>query len=209
MNEEMANEFGNNFNYYKDVKGFIIEHKNFNELSKNINVDYKKIEKTINTYNDAYDKKIIDKYNKTTFFHKFDLNKKIYSMIITPSVHYTMGGLKINSKAEVISTKGKTIKGLYGAGEVTGGVHGGNRLGGNSLAECGVFGRIAADSAVNYIIKNNYIIKSGMIKRSSIFDIIGISSLLQMAIAGIIGYEYYRRGGCFIGNNNFGNYYLL
>ena len=162
MNEEMANEFGKNFNYYKDVKGFIIEHKNFNELSKNINVDYKKIEKTINTHNDAYDKKIIDKYNKTTFFHKFDLNKKIYSMIITPSVHYTMGGIKINSKAEVINTNGKTIKGLYGAGEVTGGVHGGNRLGGNSLAECGVFGRIAADSAVNYIIKNNYIIKTGI-----------------------------------------------
>ena len=209
MNEEMANQFGKNFNYYKDVKGFIIEHKNFNELSKNINVDYKKIEKTINTHNDAYDKKIIDKYNKTTFFHKFDLNKKIYSMIITPSVHYTMGGIKINSKAEVINTNGKTIKGLYGAGEVTGGVHGGNRLGGNSLAECGVFGRIAADSAVNYIIQNNYIIKTGIIKRSSILGSIGISSLFQMAIAGIIGYECYRRGGCFIGNNNFGNYYLL
>lgn len=58
-------------------------------------------------------------------------------MIITPSVHYTIGGLKTNSKAEVISTNGKPIKGLYYAGEVTRGVHDGNRLGGNSLAECG------------------------------------------------------------------------
>ena len=209
MNEEMANEFGNHFKYYKDVKGFIIEHKNFNELSKDIKVDYQKMENTINKHNDACDKKIIDKYNKTTFFHKFDLNKKIYSMIITPSVHYTMGGLKINNKAEVINTNGKPIKGLYGAGEVTGGVHGGNRLGGNSLAECGVFGRIAADSAVNYILKSNYTINSGIFRKSSILGSIGISPLLQMAIAGIIGYDCYRRGGCFIGNNNFGNYYLL
>ena len=47
MNKEMAKEFGNHFKYYKDVKGFIIEHKNFNELSKDINIDYKKIENTI------------------------------------------------------------------------------------------------------------------------------------------------------------------
>lgn len=209
MNEEMAKEFGNHFNYYKDVKGFIIEHTNFNELSKNINVDYQKIVNTINKHNDACDKKIIDKYNKTTFLHKFDLNKKIYSMIITPSVHYTMGGIKINNNTEVINTNGKPIKGLYGAGEVTGGVHGGNRLGGNSLAECGVFGRIAANSAVNYIMKNNFTVNTGIVKRSSILGSIGISSLFQMAIVGIIGYDCYRRGGCFIGNNNFGNYYLL
>jgi succinate dehydrogenase/fumarate reductase flavoprotein subunit len=209
MNEEMAVEFGNHFNYYKDFKGFILEHANFNEMSKNLNIDYKRIENTINMYNDAYDKKIVDKYNKTTFLHKFDLNKKIYSMVITPSVHYTMGGLKINNRSEVIDTNGKPINGLFGAGEVTGGVHGGNRLGGNSLAECGVFGRIAADSAVNYIAKNKNILNPGIIKKSSIFGSLGISSLFQMAIAGMIGYDCYKRGGCFVGNNNFGNYYLL
>ena len=97
----------------------------------------------------------------------------------------------------------------FGAGEVTGGVHGGNRLGGNSLAECGVFGRIAADSAVNYIVKNNNVINTGIIKKSSIFGSLGISSLFQITIAGMIGYDCYKRGGYFIGNNNFGNYYLL
>jgi len=209
MNEEMAVEFGNHFKYYKDFKGFIIEHENFNEMSKSLNIDYKRIESTIGVYNDAYDKKILDKYNKTTFLHKFDLNKKIFSMVITPSVHYTMGGLKINNRSEVIDKNGKPINGLFGAGEVTGGVHGGNRLGGNSLAECGVFGRIAADSAVNYISKNNNILNTGIIKKSSIFGSLGISSLFQMAIAGVIGYDCYKRGGCFVGNNNFGNYYLL
>ena len=76
-------------------------------------------------------------------------------MIVTPSIHYTMGGVKINNNTEVIDTNGKPIKGLFGAGEVTGGVHGGNRLGGNSLSECGTFGRVASDSAVDYII-NKY-----------------------------------------------------
>ena len=209
MNEEMAVEFGNHFNYYKDFKGFILEHENFIEMSKSLNIDYKRIENTINMYNDAYDKKIVDKYNKTTFLHKFDLNKKIFSMVITPSVHYTMGGLKINNRSEVIDKNGKPINGLFGAGEVTGGVHGGNRLGGNSLAECGVFGRIAADSAVNYIAKNNNVLNTGIIKKSSILGSLGISSLFQMAIAGMIGYDCYKRGGCFVGNNNFGNYYLL
>ena len=209
MNEEMAVEFGNHFNYYKDFKGFILEHENFIEMSKSLNIDYKRIENTINMYNDAYDKKIVDKYNKTTFLHKFDLNKKIFSMVITPSVHYTMGGLKINNRSEVIDKNGKPINGLFGAGEVTGGVHGGNRLGGNSLAECGVFGRIAADSAVNYIAKNKNALNTGIIKKSSILGSLGISSLFQMAIAGMIGYDCYKRGGCFVGNNNFGNYYLL
>jgi len=113
MNEEMAIEFGNHFNYYKDFKGFISEHKNFNEMSKSLNIDYKRIESTINMYNDAYDKKIVDKYDKTIFLHKFDLNKKIYSMVITPSVHYTMGGLKINNRSEVIDKNGKPINGFW------------------------------------------------------------------------------------------------
>ena len=80
-------------------------------------------------------------------------------MIITPSIHYTMGGLKMNNKGEILNSNNESIKGLFGAGEVTEGVHGGNRLGGNSLAECGVFGRISADSAVDYILNYNNDIK--------------------------------------------------
>ena len=151
MNQEMANEFGNSFFYYKDVQGFILEHKDFLEMANELNLDYKDLESTINSYNEGFEKKL-DEFNKTTFPYKFDLTKKVYSMIITPSIHYTMGGLKINNKGEILNSSNERINGLYGAGEVTGGVHGGNRLGGNSLAECGVYGRISANSAVNYIL---------------------------------------------------------
>ena len=158
MNQEMANEFGNNFYFYKDVQGFIIEHNNFSEMSSELNISYNNLENTINEYNEAFDKKL-DKFNKTNFPYKFDLTKTVYSMIITPSIHYTMGGLKMNNKGEILNSNNESIKGLFGAGEVTGGVHGGNRLGGNSLAECGVFGRISADSAVDYILNYNNDIK--------------------------------------------------
>ena len=186
MNQEMANEFGNNFYFYKDVQGFIEQHSNFSELSKNINIDYNNLEKTINSYNEAFEKKL-DEFNKTTFPYKFNLNDTIYSMIITPSIHYTMGGLKINNKAEVLDVNNKTIKGLFGAGEVTGGVHGGNRLGGNSLAECGVYGRISADSAVDYIINkknNSYIIQ--IIPKNKSSGRIGTGAIIGIIIAGVV-----------------------
>ena len=73
-----------------------------------------------------------------------------YAILVTPAVHHTMGGVKINTKAEVINTKGKVIPGYYAAGEVTGGVHGGNRLGGNAQADIIVFGRIAGEQAAAY-----------------------------------------------------------
>jgi fumarate reductase flavoprotein subunit len=74
-----------------------------------------------------------------------------YAIKIAPGIHHTMGGVKINTKAEVINTEGQAIPGLYAAGEVTGGVHGGNRLGGNAVADIVIFGRIAAQSAMEYI----------------------------------------------------------
>ena len=66
-----------------------------------------------------------------------------------PTIHHTMGGIKINTNAEVIDRNGKVIPGLYAAGEVTGGVHGENRLGGNAVADCMVFGRTAGRMAAN------------------------------------------------------------
>ena len=74
-----------------------------------------------------------------------------YAIEVEPVLHHTMGGIKINSKAEVVNKSGNPVPGLYAAGEVTGGVHGGNRLGGNAVADIIVFGQIAGTSAVNYI----------------------------------------------------------
>ena len=183
MNQEMANEFGNNFYFYKDVQGFIIEHNNFSEMSSELNISYNNLENTINEYNEAFDKKL-DKFNKTNFPYKFDLKKTVYSMIITPSIHYTMGGLKMNNKGEILNSNNESIKGLFGAGEVTGGIHGGNRLGGNSLAECGVFGRISADSAVDYIL--NYNIKDLVSKNRFFFYRRSSRGLKAGEIIGII-----------------------
>ena len=74
-----------------------------------------------------------------------------YAVKVQPSVHHTMGGVKIDTKAEVIGKNGKVIPGLFAAGEVTGGVHGGNRLGGNAQADIMTFGRISGLSADAYL----------------------------------------------------------
>ena len=82
----------------------------------------------------------------------FPLNEAPYYAIeVEPVIHHTMGGIKINTKAEVITRAGNAIPGLYAAGEVTGGVHGGNRLGGNAVADIVVFGQIAGTSAARSI----------------------------------------------------------
>ena len=74
-----------------------------------------------------------------------------YAVEVGPAVHHTMGGIKINTKAEVLNSSDAVIPGLFAAGEVTGGVHGGNRLGGNAVADICIYGKIAADSALAYI----------------------------------------------------------
>lgn len=76
-----------------------------------------------------------------------------YAVEVGPAIHHTMGGIKITPNAEVLDTNGNVIPGLYAAGEVTGGVHGGNRLGGNAVADICVYGKIAADSALEFIKK--------------------------------------------------------
>ena len=73
--------------------------------------------------------------------------------IMTPVLHYTMGGLEIDPESRVIDGSGKPIPGLFAAGEVAGGVHGANRLGGSSLLGCVVFGRVSGDSAAAYLLQ--------------------------------------------------------
>merc|ERR1712230_312870 len=75
-----------------------------------------------------------------------------YVAIITPVIHYCMGGLEVTADAECIAKNGQVIPGMYAAGEIAGGVHGNNRLGGNSLLDCVVFGRVAGKAAAKYIM---------------------------------------------------------
>lgn len=76
-----------------------------------------------------------------------------YMLKAAPAVHHTMGGLVINGKAEVQSKDGKSIEGLFAAGEVTGGIHGSNRLGSVAMADITVFGKIAGENAADFAKK--------------------------------------------------------
>merc|ERR1719375_1889091 len=82
-------------------------------------------------------------------------SEPFYVAIITPVIHYCMGGLEIDAEGAVIGKSGAPIKSLYCAGEVAGGVHGNNRLGGNSLLDCVVFGRVTGKAATKYILGND------------------------------------------------------
>ena len=79
-------------------------------------------------------------------------SQPFYVAIITPVIHYCMGGLLIDTDSACIGSSNVAIPGLYAAGEVAGGVHGNNRLGGNSLLDCVVFGRVAGKAAAKYML---------------------------------------------------------
>merc|ERR1712194_467036 len=78
--------------------------------------------------------------------------QSFYVAIITPVIHYCMGGLEVDVDSACLGSDGKAIPGLYAAGEVAGGIHGNNRLGGNSLLDCVVFGRVSGLHATKYML---------------------------------------------------------
>jgi len=116
------------------------------ELATAIGVPPEALEATVAKYNVAFDTKNDDEFKRSDMPRPIR-TPKFYAIGVQPGIHYTMGGLKIDSQTRVIDKDGKPVAGLYAAGEVTGGVHGANRLGGNSIAETITFGRIAGASA--------------------------------------------------------------
>ena len=134
---------------YIKMPGMVIQGKTLDEIAKNMGVPAANLKATMAQYakDQAAGK---DSCCGRTKMER-PLNKApYYAILVTPAVHHTMGGVKINTKAEVIDVNGKVIPGYFAAGEVTGGVHGGNRLGGNAQADIIVFGRIAGNSATAY-----------------------------------------------------------
>lgn len=118
------------------------------ELAKAMGAEADVMENTVKAHNAFLRGEISDEFGKDFSKSFIPLDKGPYYAISQwPSVHYTMGGLRIDTSARVLNKEGKPIPGLYAAGEVCGGVHGANRMGGNALAECVVFGRIAGASA--------------------------------------------------------------
>ena len=105
--------------------------------------------KTMETWNGYVAEKNDPDFGRTSFAEPLD-TAPFYAVKVTAGIHHTMGGLKIDPETHVINTDGDIIPGLFAAGEVTGGVHGGNRLGGNAVADFVVFGRIAGTQAAAY-----------------------------------------------------------
>ena len=128
--------------------GYTVTGSDAASLAKEMNVDASALSATIETWNKAVEAKSDTEFNRTSFNHQ--LTGNLYALTVQPGIHHTMGGLKINTNTEVINTSGSVIGGLFAAGEVTGGVHGANRLGGNAVADFTVFGRIAGQAAADY-----------------------------------------------------------
>jgi fumarate reductase flavoprotein subunit/urocanate reductase len=127
-------------------RGIIFKADTIDEMAKKMEVDPKVLKATLDHYNQFGKDKQDPDFGKVTFTQTID-KPPYYFGIETADVHFTCGGVRINPKTEVLDFDGKVIPGLYAAGETTGGVHGTNRAGGNSLTAIFVFGRIAGANA--------------------------------------------------------------
>ncbi|KAI1431672.1 FAD binding domain-containing protein [Xylaria sp. CBS 124048] len=124
------------------------------QLAKEIGCTPDHLQKTFKTYNAIAEGKQKDPWGKK-FFHNMplDINDTFHVSVMEPVLHFTMGGIEINDKAQVLNQEKKPFEGLFACGELAGGVHGANRLGGSSLLGCVVYGRVAGDSASNYLFQ--------------------------------------------------------
>jgi urocanate reductase len=145
--------YGEEYNSLVEDK-LLIEADTLEEAAKFFNIDEKQLLETINTYNEyaedflsGTDSTEADKeWNRKAKLAKVE-NGPFYIEKVIPSAHHTMGGLLINTECKVVNTNGDVIEGLYAAGEVVGGIHGNNRLGGNALTDITVFGKLAGKYA--------------------------------------------------------------
>lgn len=127
--------------------GTLVRADTLEELATQLGMDPAVFVETIDKYNSYVADGLDPEFGKDVF----DLQVKVppfYATPRKPAVHHTMGGLKIDTRTHVLNTDGAIIDGLYAAGEVAGGIHAGNRLGGNSLTDIFTFGRIAGNTAI-------------------------------------------------------------
>ena len=134
------------------TKGYAVQADTYEELAEKLGIDPATFAATMEAWNKAVADQKDDEFGRLSFAAALD-TAPYYAIKVSPGIHHTMGGLKINTNAEVLTEADEVIPGLYAAGEVTGGVHGANRLGGNAVADIVVFGRIAAQNAAAYIAK--------------------------------------------------------
>lgn len=134
-----------------DKMGFVIQADTIEALAKEIGVPADKLKSTLDTWNSAVKNKNDAEFGRTTGMDNDLSTGPYYAIKIAPGIHYTMGGVKINTNTEVLNKDGAAIPGLFAAGEVTGGLHGQNRIGGNSVAEIIIFGRQAGIKSAEFV----------------------------------------------------------
>ncbi len=130
--------------------GLLIEAASIEELAEQIGINDEELQKTIDVYNGYFKAQEDKEFDRRVLAGELK-EGPFYAVEVAPAIHHTMGGIKINTNAEVINNSGNIVEGLFAAGEATGGVHGGNRLGGNAVADITIFGRIAGKSATDFI----------------------------------------------------------
>ncbi|KIJ50708.1 hypothetical protein M422DRAFT_27268 [Sphaerobolus stellatus SS14] len=152
LNGEASNQIEWHVKHYVG-RGLMKRIESGEALAKEMGIKPEVLKATFDKYN-AGAKAKNDPFGKK-FFQPGEvrMNDVFNVALMTPVLHYTMGGLEIDAESRVIGTDGKPIPGLFAAGEIAGGVHGANRLGGSSLLGCVVFGRVSADSAAAYLLQ--------------------------------------------------------
>ena len=133
--------------------GITVQGDTIEELAEKIDVDPATLAETLKNWNQYVADQNDPDFGRTTGMDHDLSQAPFYAIKIAPGIHHTMGGVHIDTDAQVIDKDGNPIPGLFAAGEVVGGVHGGNRLGGNAVADIVVFGKIASESAVEYCDK--------------------------------------------------------
>ncbi|KAH9823601.1 Flavocytochrome c, partial [Teratosphaeria destructans] len=124
------------------------------ELVQDIGCSAADLKKTFDDYNRYATGEAKDPHGKK-YYHNgpFSIDDTFHVALMEPVLHFTMGGIEINDQAQCLNSEGKPFDGLFVCGELAGGVHGANRLGGSSLLGCVVYGRVAGDSASKYLFQ--------------------------------------------------------
>ena len=118
------------------------------ELANTVGIPANALTETLNRYNALQEASVDEDFGRSATEMTGSLQTApYYAVCVTPAIHHTMGGLSVNTETQVLRTDGTPIPGLYAAGEVTGGLHGANRLGGNGVADIVVNGRLAGMTA--------------------------------------------------------------
>lgn len=139
---------------FYDQIGLVSHGDTLKDVAEAIGVDGANLSATVQKWNQAVSAKNDSEFKRTTGMDRGIEKGPFFAIHINPAIHYTMGGIHITPNTEVLDTNGNIIPGLYAAGEVSGGLHGNNRIGGNSIAETVIFGRQAGIQMTKYIKSN-------------------------------------------------------